>query len=281
MFGLSVMGYMYSSYGTFFYNDKMGLSMQAIAMGNVLFAVWDAFNDPIAGFLSDRTRTRFGRRKPWLLVAVPVFTLAAILFFSPPSSLGSGIGLTVYFTVFLMITETANTISSVNYHSLLPELFRDEGERNRANAIRQALQLVGMIFGVSLVPVLASALGYQLTAVLLGIFGGGMIIFSVLGYKERQDFSEMPQPKLLGTLKALAVNRNFWFVSAAHFFYQATSGLLLAGIPFYVKYALGAEDGMATVLTGAVFVTAIPSMFLWYKLINRFGTLKIWRAALA
>ena len=95
MFGLSIAGYMYVTYGTFFYTETIGLSMKLIALGNVLYAVWDAFNDPIAGYLSDRTRTRWGRRKPWLLVSVPVFVLSSILFFSPPASLGTGVGLAV------------------------------------------------------------------------------------------------------------------------------------------------------------------------------------------
>ena len=142
MFGLSIAGYMYVTYGTFFYTETIGLSMKLIALGNVLYAVWDAFNDPIAGYLSDRTRTRWGRRKPWLLASVPVFVLSSILFFSPPASLGTGVGLAVYFTVFLMLTETGNTISTVNYHSLLPELYRDEKRRNQANALRQAMQPV-------------------------------------------------------------------------------------------------------------------------------------------
>ena len=89
---------------------------------------------------------------PGCWVSVPVFVLSSILFFSPPASLGTGVGLAVYFTVFLMLTETGNTISTVNYHSLLPELYRDEKRRNHANALRQAMQLLGMIIGVSLVP---------------------------------------------------------------------------------------------------------------------------------
>ncbi len=145
MFGLSIAGYMYVTYGTFFYTETIGLSMQLIALGNVVYAIWDAFNDPIAGFLSDRTRTRWGRRKPWLLISVPVFVLSSILFFCPPSSLGTGVGLAIYFTIFLVLTETGNTISTVNYHSLLPELYREEKERNKANALRQGMQLIGMI----------------------------------------------------------------------------------------------------------------------------------------
>ncbi|MDR3276059.1 MAG: MFS transporter [Treponema sp.] len=280
MFGLSITGYMYQTYGTFFYNDKLGLSMVAISIGNVFFAIWDAFNDPLAGHLSDRTRTRWGRRRPWLLSSIILFGLASVLFFSPPGSLGNGAALAVYFTVFLMLTETANTIASVNYHSLLPELFREVDKRNSANSIRQALQLVGMIISVSLAPTLAGILGYPITALIIGVLGCGIMLFSILGCKERQEFSESPQPKLWASLKAIATNRNFWPVAVSHFFYSATSGLLLAGIPFYIKYGLGLADGMATFLTASVFVPAVPCMFLWYKLINRFGAIRVWRIAL-
>lgn len=280
MLGLSITGYMYTTYGTYFYSETMGLSLMMIGVGNVFFAVWDAFNDPITGVLSDRTRTRWGRRRPWLVVSVPLFAISSILFFSPPEALGTGTALAVYFTAFLMLTETTNTIATVNYHALLPELYRETRQRNSANAIRQALQLVGMIIGVSLVPAIAAGIGYRLTAVLLGVAGGALILYSVMGCREREAFGNMPQPKLPESFKAVAVNRNFWLVSAAHFFYQATSGLLLAGIPFYIKYALRLPDIMATVLTACVFVTAIPSMFLWYKLINKYGTLAVWRVAL-
>lgn len=281
MFGLSITGFMYVAYGTFFYNVRLGLPMQIIAFGNVLFAVWDAFNDPVMGFLSDRTRTRFGRRRPWLFLSVPLFALSTILFFSPPEALGTGTALAIYFTFFLILTETSNTIASVNYHSLLPELFRETELRNQANAIRQALQLVGMIIGVSMVPLIAAVIDFQLTAVLLSLLGGAFVLYAITGCKERDDFSSMPQPKLLDSFKAVAGNRNFWCVAISHFFYQATTGLLLAGIPFFVMFTLGEPDGMAALLSGAVFVTAIPSMLLWYRLINRFGTLTVWRIALA
>lgn len=281
MFGLSVAGYMYTTYGTYFYTEQVGLTMASIALANTIYAIWDAFNDPIAGYLSDRTRTRWGRRKPWLVVSVPVFIAASILFFSPPAALGTGVGLVVYFTFFLMLTETGNTISTVNYHSLLPELYRDEKQRNQANSLRQAMQLVGMIIGVSLVPMITSRIGYPNTALLLGLLSGALLLYSILGCKERSEFSSSRQPGLWASLKALAANRNFWMVAISHFFYQSTSALLLAGIPFYIKYTLELPDQNTTFLSAAVFVSAIPSMYLWYRLINRIGTLKCWRIALA
>ncbi|MDR1599302.1 MAG: MFS transporter [Oscillospiraceae bacterium] len=280
MLGTSIAGTMYQSYGTYFYTDKLFLPLSAIAVGNIFFAVWDAFNDPIAGVMSDRTRTKWGRRKPWLMAAIPAYTLFSILFFNPPRALGVGAALAAYFTVTMMLTETAGTITNVNYHSLLPELFRDTRERNRANSIRQALQLVGMIIGVSLVPTLAGALGYPQTALLLGVISCAALLYAISGCRERQDFQNTPQPGLVESLKSLASNRGFWFVSVSHFFYQACSGLLLAGIPFFIKYSLGLPDSSATFLSASVFVMAIPAMAVWYRAINRFGALAAWRAAL-
>ena len=282
MFGLSVMGYMYTAFGTAFYTIDLPLTLEAIAFGRILFAIWDVFNDPIAGYLSDRTRSRWGRRKPWLVVSVVIFMLSSALFFTPPASLTatSSLSLAVYFTIFLMLTETAQTIATVNYHSLLPELFREEKDRNKANSIRQALQIVGMIIGVALVPMIASAIGYSMTAILLTIIGGGVTIYSVLGCREQKEFSDMPQPALWESIKAIAGNPNFWHVSLSHLCYGAASDILMMGMPFYLMFALQLDRGVQTYMMAAVFVTAIPAMLVWYRLINRFGTLKVWRIAL-
>lgn len=280
MLGYSIPGYMYTSQGTYFYNDKAGLSLTLIAVGTIFYSIWDAVNDPLFGFLSDRTRTRFGRRKPWMLVAAPLFGLFMVLFFNPPATGGNAMLLLIYYTLMLMLTETANTVITTNYHSLLPELFTDVKERTRANGARQILSLVGMIAGVVLTPMFVKALGYRLVAVILSVAGMAIFLYSTLGNRENKEFQQTEQPKLLDSLKAVGGNRNFWAVSVANFFYQAANGLIMAVIPFYVKYALSLPDSNATYLTGAVFVTAIPAVFGWSMLSRRLGVLKTWRLAL-
>lgn len=279
MLGITIPGQMYSAYASFFYNDRMGLPLTMISLGMVFYSIWDAVNDPLLGYLSDRTRTRFGRRKPWLLVAAPLFALFFILFFSPPDNLSVS-GLTVYFTALLMLTETMGTITGTNYHSLFPELFKGKDERASANALRQALQLVGMIIGVSLTPVLTSALGYSHTAILLGLLGMGLLVFCTLGCREDPAHSTEETPGLIDSFRTVLSNRNFWLVSGTNFFYQATVGLALAAIPFFIKYALELDGLYATVLSGVVFVLAIPAMAGWAALIRRHGALRVWRWAL-
>lgn len=281
MLGLTIPGQMYTAYAAYYYNNELGLAMALIAMGKVFFTIWDAFNDPIMGFLSDRTRTKMGRRRPWLLAGAPLFALFFILFFAPPLGIEKIIPLVVYFTAFLMLTETMGTITSTNYHALFPELFKSNTDRASANAFRQALQLVGMIIGVSLTPKIAEALGYPLTAVILAVLGMGLLLVSTLGSRENPENWATATPGLVESFRAVVGNRNFWTVSVTNFFYQATAGLLLAAIPFYVKYALKLSDGDATYVTAAVFVPAIPFMWFWWALIRKWGPLKIWRIALA
>lgn len=281
MFGITIPGQMYVAYSSFYYSDKLGLGLQYISLGMIFYAIWDAFNDPLMGFLSDRTRTSMGRRKPWILAGAPLFALFFYLFFSPPNALtGNTLWFTLYFTVLLMLTETMSTVTTTNYHSLFPELFKDESSRTKANAIRQSLQLVGMIIGVSLTPMIADAIGFSASSAILGVLGMGLLLYSILGCKEDPDFLNTPTPGLIESLKAVLFNKNFWVIGGANMFYQATAGLALAAIPFFVKYALELPDSQVTYLSAAVFAIAIPAVSIWASQVKRFGALKTWRASL-
>lgn len=280
MLGYSIPGYLYTSHGTAFYNTEVGLRLDMIALGGIFFVLWDAVNDPLCGFLSDRTRTKYGRRKPWLLIGAPIFALTVNLFFNPPNSDGSQQMLLLYYTIMLMLTETANTVLTTNYHSLLPELFTSVKERTKANAARQILSMLGMIGGFVLPPMLVQQFGYRAVALMLSIIGFVVFVFSVLGVHENLDVQVTPQPKLLESLKAVAKNKNFWAVGITNFFYQGANGLILAVIPFFVLYTLGLEGASTTILTASVFVTAIPAIFGWSMLARKIGIIKTWRCAL-
>lgn len=282
MLGLTIPGQMYVAYSSFYYSDKLGLGLQYISLGMIFYALWDAFNDPIMGFLSDRTRTKIGRRRPWVLAAAPLFALFFYLFFTPPQAVTqSTTAFILYFTSLLMLTETMGTITHTNYHALFPELFKDEVGRTKSNAIRQSLQLVGMIIGVSLTPMLAEAIGFPASSALLGVLGMGLLVFSILGCKEDPAYAESPTPGLKESLQAVLSNKNFWVIAGTNLFYQATSGLALAAIPFFVKYALQLPDSSVTYMSAAVFVVAIPAVSVWASQIKRFGALNTWRASLA
>ncbi|MBP7213896.1 MAG: MFS transporter, partial [Anaerolineaceae bacterium] len=239
----------------------------------------DAIDNPIYGLLSDRTRTKWGRRKPWLVVATPLLALGLIFFFSPSASL-EGNSLYIYAAVFYMLTGTLDSVINANYAALFPEIFPDDSSRAKANALRQAFQLLAMIISIALTPMVVKALGWSQTAIVYGILGGAVILYMALTSKERPVEADEKKPELLDSLKSLFKNKNFWVAGFTNAFYSAAMSLVLAGVPIYAKYALGVSGLQETLLFASVLLIAIASVALWARWVRKFELVKVWRAAL-
>ena len=102
-----------------------------------IYAIWDAVNDPIVDYLSDNTRTRWGRRRPWLLAGLPFYLLLFALIYAVPGVFRDGIALFWYALIVLFLFEAASTVMNTNYQTLFPELFQGFRERTRASAYSQ------------------------------------------------------------------------------------------------------------------------------------------------
>jgi GPH family glycoside/pentoside/hexuronide:cation symporter len=146
--------------------------------------------------------------------------------------------------------------------------------------MRQAFQLVAMIISIALTPLVTSKLGYPKTALIYGILGAGVIIYSTLGCHENPQYLGNEKPQLWDSLKTLFKNKKFWIAGFANAFYSATMSLVMAGIPFYTKYALKIPDSQSTLLFATVLIIAIGAVGIWALLIKRFTLIPVWRAAL-
>lgn len=128
MFGTSIPINMFKTYAAFFYIDKLGLiTTQQFSLVLFLYTFVDAIDNPVYGFLSDRTRTRWGRRRLWLMLGAPLLVLCFILFFNPPASLAAGSAFS-YMLLMYILTGTLDSLINANYGALFPELFRTEAE---------------------------------------------------------------------------------------------------------------------------------------------------------
>ena len=133
MFGTSIPINMFKTYAAFFYIDKLGLiTTQQFSLVLFLYTFVDAIDNPVYGFLSDRTRTRWGRRRLWLMLGAPLLVLCFILFFNPPASLAAGSAFS-YMLLMYILTGTLDSLINANYGALFPELFRTEAERAKTN----------------------------------------------------------------------------------------------------------------------------------------------------
>lgn len=279
MFGTSLPINMFRSLASAFYVIKMGLTTENLALIVFIYTFIDAIDNPIYGFISDNTRTKIGRRKPWLLISTPIFMVFFIMFFTPPAALNKT-GLFYWALFTYIITGTLDSLINANYGPLFPELFPEEARRAKTNAIKQIFQLLAMVIGIALTPMIVSKIGYTITAIIYAVVALGVIIYMTLGIIEPPIKADGEKVNILHALKAMVTSKNFWMIGFANAFYSAAMALVMSSVPFFTKYALKIPDGQSSYLLGAVILVALGGVVLWSKLVKKFGTIRIWRIAL-
>jgi GPH family glycoside/pentoside/hexuronide:cation symporter len=278
-FGMSIPINMLKTFAFTFYVLQRGVTTTQWATMMLIYAFIDALDNPVYGFLSDRTRTRWGRRRPWLAIGTPLLILFFIAFYNMPAFL-AGNSIFAYCMLFYILTGTLDSVILANYGALFPELFREDASRAKTNAMRQAFQLVAMIISIALTPMVTEALGYGLTSILYGILAGAVILYMTFSSRERKPELEEAKPGLWKALKDLLTNKKFWIAGLTNAFYSAAMSLVLASVAFYVQYALGLSSGNSTFLLAAVLLVAIGGVAVWAWLVRKFTLMPVWRAAL-
>lgn len=280
MFGTSIPINMLKTYAAIYYVDSLGMTTTQFALMLFIYTFIDAADNPIYGFLSDRTRTRWGRRRPWLVIGTPLLVLAFIIFYNPPAFL-AGNSLVAYCMLFYILTGTLDSVINANYGALFPELFRTDASRASTNAMRQAFQLVAMIISIALTPIVTDALGFGLTAIIYGILGGAVILYMALTTREVAITEEEIKPKFFESVRDLFLNKKFWIAGLANAFYSAAMSLVLSSMPFFTKYTLKIPNSQSTILFASVLIVAIVGVSVWAWLVRKYSLIPVWRAALA
>ena len=186
----------------------------------------------------------------------------------------------LYALIFYILTGTIDSVINANYGALFPELFQGDAVRAVTNAMRQAFQLVAMIISIALTPLITGKIGYTNTAIVYGVVGAAVILYMALTARESAPQEDEEKPEILKSLVDLFKNRKFWLTGIANAFYSAAMALVLAAMPFFVKYTLGLGDAQSTVLFASVLIVAIAGVAIWAQLVKRFGLVPVWRAAL-
>ncbi|HEX4814154.1 MAG TPA: MFS transporter [Nonomuraea sp.] len=288
MFGTSIPINMIKGSMILFYVDILGLDVRAYGAVMVVYAVIDVIDNPVLGHLSDRTRSRFGRRRPWLLAGAPMLAGCMIAFFSAPDSL-EGMGLLLWFAVFAILCEAFDSMLNANYGALLPELYPRERDRAVANSLRQGFQLVALVISLAVTPVLTtrvfgteeSTRGFQVTAIIYGAVALAVIAFMALSARENPRYSTRERPRLLRSVGTIVRDPMFWTVGLTGACYGIAMALVLSGIQLYVRYSLGLPVGNALYLQGIVILVSAGGLVAWTRVVARRGALWTWRLAFA
>ncbi|MDX5318930.1 MAG: MFS transporter [Actinomycetes bacterium] len=269
-----------------FYVDILGLDVRAYGTVMAVYAVLDAIDNPILGHLSDRTRSRWGRRRPWLVIGAVVLTAGLVGFFSAPETL-DGVGLVVWFAFFAILCEAADSMYAANYNALLPELFPAERERAGANSLRQAFQLLAFAIALAATPVLTTSIfgtedspeGFRTTAILYAAVAVAALLFMALNVREDPTRATEDHAGFLTGAGVILRNPHFWLVGIATACYLVPLAFVLAGIQLYVKYSLGLPVAYSLWLIGSSIAISAAGLPVWTAVVRRRGAPFAWRVA--
>ncbi|WP_337099819.1 MFS transporter [Paenibacillus sp. YIM B09110] len=267
----------FATYIVFYYVDVLGVKPGLISAAMVVHGIVNAVLNPLFGHLSDRTTSRWGRRIPYMLFGMVPLAAAFTAIWFP---IGEGMTLFWYFVFIVLVYDILFVMVVLNYSALFPEMFTTMKERASVSASRQMLGIVGMIIGVALPPLLYSGIGWGPMGV---IFAGVALLFLLIMVTTSKEKTTVEREKLSlkQSLKYTFTNKAFVTFVIGSFFVQFTFAMIPAIIPFFTKYVLRASDDSNTILLGAIFVAAIPCVFLWSRLVTRWGLRKTSLVAVA
>lgn len=253
--GISSMGMMRSIFYAIYLTDVVGLDPRLGSFGALAGIVWDAINDPVIGILSDRLRTRWGRRRPFLLWFAIPFGLSFVTLWSAPDW-ESQTALLVYVTLSFMLADTLQTLVALPFLSLTPELTADYDERTTLTSFRSFFQLAGALSVVIAAPaivdvVLASGGSQQQGFMLVGaIFGGiGAIPLLLIGLfvRERSTPEQTEAIPFGETLRAAWQNIPFRYAVGIHMLNWSAVDMVAVTFPYFLLYWVGRGDLLATI----------------------------------
>jgi len=286
-FALAMIGIPVYVYIPKFYTDVVGVNITSA--GIILFSVrlFDAITDPLMGMLSDRTRSRFGRRRPYILVG-SIFIAVALLFLFNPVAVSPAWN-TIWLGVWIYALFLFWTVVAVPYESLGPEITYDYNDRTTLFAWRDGLLIAGTLVAAAS-PALVQAV-FQLDGSPTGerskffwisvVYAPLVVVlclWCVWRVRERPSGIERSNPIGWLEFKSVFENRPFMILLAAYIISAIGSNLPATLILYYVEYVLGSSR--ADIFLLLYFMTGILLLPVWVRLAQRFGKKNMWIAAM-
>ena len=266
-----------------FMNSFLGIPIAIAGAVTTAVLVFDIISDPIIGYFSDKTVSRFGRRAPWMLIGSVVLALAMIGLFAVPESFNINASL-IWVIIFFLISTLGFTMVSIPYGAMAGEMTLDKKERSSMTAWRMAFASLGILIGGALIPILAgdTRSGYTFATICIAPLIISSIWFSVFFTRKTPRTLVPSQQNFSYILRLVLSNRAFITLVILYGIMTLAIALITAGLPFAAMYLIlddgnsllsGVAKGLGTLsLMFAAFVLgSILSQAMWVRLSNLYG----------
>ncbi len=273
--GFSLTGTIIGVYFLMFLTDVVGIPPGLAAIAIFIGKTWDYINDPLIGYLSDRTRSRWGRRRPFLLFGPLPFALMFILLWTRPP-IADDMTLVFYYAAAYVLYDAASTFVSMPYFALTPELTEDYDERTSLTSYRMFFSIVGSLIAFTIPIAIFSSMRPEnaprvlLMGVIFAVVSAIPIWVVFFNTRERSQFAAQKQPRLRDSFRAALKNRPFVFGAVIFLLTWVSVDILQAGLMYFIKYVVRLE-AQSDMLMGTIFITAILALPVWNWLSRRWN----------
>ena len=266
-----------STYLMFFYTDVFGIAVASVGVLLLVVRIFDAFVDPGIGLIIDKTRSKFGKSRPYFLwMAVP-FCVFTFLTFTTPEL--STTGKLIYAYITYLILSIVFSAVNIPVTSILPRLTSDPNQRNVLTSFRMVGMFLATLFvSIATLPIVnalggeitqqAQQKGFALTGLIYGLIGAALFIFAFFNLKEKVGVSAQKQ-SMVDSFKALKGNWPWLILLAICIISQVTLMMRTSSSLYFLKYNLGREDLFPYL--GMILIVMLPVFVIIPRLAKRFG----------
>jgi GPH family glycoside/pentoside/hexuronide:cation symporter len=277
----------------FYLTDVYGIAAGVAGTVIMVSKVWDAVSDPMMGYISDHTKTRWGSKRPYLLFgAIPLGAMFFLIFYSPDFAGLLGIDdpakvasyKIIYITAVFILFCTAVTIVNVPYGALTADLTQDSHERSVLTGYRMVFGIIGALFAAAATKILVdvfgatgvvkdgkevidSILGFRMMGLIYAVILALVVLVTFFSVRERGGALKKGgagEESMLDNLKVIFTNKPFFILILGTILNLIAVLIMAAVVNYFFKYNLGRED-MIPYAFLCLFVTAIVFMpfFVW------------------
>ena len=279
-------GYMYLLVNLYVMKFSTDVLLIAPAVMGLIFSVsrvWDAISDPLVGYLSDRTRSRYGRRRTWIVGSIVPIAAVFVMVFAPPEALGNA-GRIAWMATAIIGFYSVMTVFLVPHLSLGAELSDDYHERSRLFGMRHAAFTIGSILALGSMQALINAEEVGEAAVrevtfTLAILASAVMTAALLGsvplLRERADFQGRVTEKPFQAFADVWRNVHARLLIVVTFIENVGSAAIGVLTLYVMQYVVGAPRWAPLVIL-SYMVPSAASVPLWLPLSRRFGKVRLW-----
>ena len=270
---------------TIFYSDEILVPLGVIALVKAVARAFDALTDPLMGWVTDRTRTRWGRRRPWMMIGAPFAAIAFVALFAPPESLTPG-GAAIWFALAYVLYYLFHTVYEIPHGGLGPELTLDYQERNTLFGWRAPFLVGGTMVASTLPPLFTDLAGgtrpgFLAFSIVFGVLLVALYWNLVANVREREDFVQREANPLVPGVRRVMRNRAFRVLLAVYVTGSITGAIPGLMMPYFTKYVLQPEEPekWLALFLFLYFGSGFLCLPLWMALAKRAGKKFAWLAS--